>query len=282
MTAEAGKDSDFTKTPEYQNAQAKGDDASKQALEDYKKALEDANKVLGDKDATQAQVDAALKKLQDAKSKLTDGYKTDKTDLTAEAGKDSDFTKTPEYANAAGSSELDAYKKALEDANKVLGDKNATQAQVDEALAALKQAKQKLMDTYKTDKSKLQASVTNTSQNPKSEYPYASETVQKAYQNALDAAREVLADPNATQAQVDAALQNLKDAFAALVKSNKQGRPAESNTGDHIGSTMHAHEQRPKHLAQTSDPTNALGAMGMIASAFGLIFAGLKSKKRRK
>ena len=282
LTAEAGKDSDFTKTPEYQNAQAKGDDASKQALEDYKKALEDANTVLGDKDATQAQVDAALKKLQDAKSKLMDGYKTDKTDLTAEAGKDSDFTKTPEYANAAGSSELDAYKKALEDAHKVLGDKNATQAQVDEALAALKQAKQKLTDTYKTDKSKLQASVTDASQNPKSEYPYASEAIQKAYQKALDAARMVLADPNATQAQVDAALQNLKDAFAALVKSNKKGRPAESNTGDHIGSTMHAHEQRPKHLAQTSDPTNALGAMGMIASAFGLIFAGLKSKKRRK
>ncbi|MFU0568733.1 hypothetical protein ACMZ8C_06495, partial [Gardnerella vaginalis] len=63
LKSEAGKDSDFTKTPEYQNAQAKGDDASKQALEDYKKALEDANKVLGDKDATQAQVDEALKKL---------------------------------------------------------------------------------------------------------------------------------------------------------------------------------------------------------------------------
>ena len=282
LKSEADADDTFTKTPEYQNAQAKGDDASKQALEDYKKALEDANTVLGDKDATQAQVDAALKKLQDAKSKLMDGYKTDKTDLTAEAGKDSDFTKTPEYANAAGSSELDAYKKALEDAHKVLGDKNATQAQVDEALAALKQAKQKLTDTYKTDKSKLQASVTDASQNPKSEYPYASEAIQKAYQKALDAARMVLADPNATQAQVDAALQNLKDAFAALVKSNKKGRPAESNTGDHIGSTMHAHEQRPKHLAQTSDPTNALGAMGMIASAFGLIFAGLKSKKRRK
>ncbi|EPI54982.1 FIVAR domain-containing protein, partial [Gardnerella vaginalis] len=76
LKTEADADGDFTKTPEYQNAQAKGDDASKQALEDYKKALEDANKVLGDKDATQAQVDEALKKLQDAKSKLSDGYKT--------------------------------------------------------------------------------------------------------------------------------------------------------------------------------------------------------------
>ncbi|MFU0532993.1 peptidase, partial [Gardnerella vaginalis] len=155
LKSEADANGDFTKTPEYQNAQAKGDDASKQALEDYKKALEDANKVLGDKDATQVQVDEALKKLQDAKKKLSDGYKTDKTDLTAEAGKDSDFTQSPEYQNAAGSSEAEAYKQALEDANKVLGDKNATQAQVDEALRRLKDAKQKLTDSHKTDKSDL-------------------------------------------------------------------------------------------------------------------------------
>ncbi|MFU0563797.1 hypothetical protein ACMZ89_06440, partial [Gardnerella vaginalis] len=45
----------FEDTPEYQNAQSKGDYASKQALDTYKKALEDANKVLGDKNATQAQ-----------------------------------------------------------------------------------------------------------------------------------------------------------------------------------------------------------------------------------
>ncbi|WP_430667059.1 peptidase, partial [Gardnerella vaginalis] len=155
LNTEAGKDSDFTKTPEYQNAQAKGDDASKQALEDYKKALEDANKVLGDKDATQAQVDEALKKLQDAKSKLSDGYKTDKTDLTAEAGKDSDFTQSPEYQNAAGSSEAEAYKRALDEANAVLKNPNATQAEVDEALKKLQDAKQKLADSHKTDKSGL-------------------------------------------------------------------------------------------------------------------------------
>lgn len=138
------------------------------------------------------------------------------------------------------------------------------------------------MDAYKTDKSKLQALVTNASQNPKSEYPYASRAVQKAYKKALDAARKVLADPSATQAQVDSALQNLKDAFAALVKSNEEGRPADSNTGDHRGSATRAHEQTPKHLVKTSDPTNALGAMGMIASAFGLIFAGAKRKRQRK
>ncbi len=219
LNTEAGKDSDFTKTPEYVNAQAKGDDASKQALEDYKKALEDANKVLGDKNATQAQVDDALKKLQDAKSKLSDGYKTDKTDLTAEAGKDSDFTKTPEYQNAqakgdnASKQALDAYKKALEDANKVLDDKNATQAQVDEALKKLQNAKKKLTDSNKTDKSKLQTEADADAKFRDSVFFMIGMTEDiDAYNKALAEANSVLADPNATQAQVDEALRKLQAA----------------------------------------------------------------------
>ena len=219
LTAEAGKDSDFTKTPEYLNAQAKGDDASKQVLDDYKKALEDANKVLGDKNATQKQVDDALKKLQDAKSKLSDGYKTDKSDLTAEAGKDSDFTKTPEYLNAqakgddASKQVLDDYKKALEDANKVLGDKNATQKQVDDALKKLQDAKSKLSDGYKTDKSGLQSEADADAKFRDSVLFMIGMTEDiDAYNTALSEAKRVLADPNATQAEVDAALRKLQAA----------------------------------------------------------------------
>ncbi|MFP1704175.1 peptidase [Gardnerella vaginalis] len=236
LNTEAGKDSDFTKTPEYQNAQAKGDDASKQALEDYKKALEDANKVLGDKDATQAQVDEALKKLQDAKKKLSDGYKTDKSDLTVEAGKDSDFTQSPEYQNAAGSSEAEAYKQALEDANKVLGDKNATQAQVDEALRRLKDAKQKLTDSHKTDKSDLN---TEAGKDPdfRKSIPFI---IGKAadlaeYQQALNDADSVLKDPNATQDQVNQALRRLRDAKQKLIDAYNRLINSGSGVGDNTG-----------------------------------------------
>lgn len=200
LKSEADADGTFTKTPEYQNAQAKGDDASKKALEAYKKALEDANKVLGNKDATQAQVDEALKKLQDAKSKLTDGYKTNKSDLNTEAGKDSDFTKTPEYQNAqakgddASKQALEDYKTALAKANQVLGDKNATQAQVDEALKALQVAKTAIMNSYKTDKQALQQAF-----NQVIEDGFEDPT----YQHLLEEIKRVLADPYATQAQVD-------------------------------------------------------------------------------
>ena len=236
LKSEADANDAFTKTPEYQNAQTKGDDASKQALEDYKKALEDANKVLGDKDATQAQVDEALKKLQDAKKKLSDGYKTDKTDLRQEAGKDSDFTQSPEYQNAAGSSEAEAYKQALEDANKVLGDKNATQAQVDEALRRLKDAKQKLTDSHKTDKSDLN---TEAGKDPdfRKSIPFI---IGKAadlaeYQQALNDADSVLKDPNATQDQVNRALRRLRDAKQKLIDAYNRLINSGSGVGDNTG-----------------------------------------------
>ncbi|MES5088312.1 peptidase [Gardnerella vaginalis] len=233
LKSEADANDTFTKTPEYQNAQAKGDDASKNALDAYKKALEDANKVLGDKNATQAQVDAALKKLQDAKSKLSDGYKTDKTDLTAEAGKDSDFTKSPEYQNAAGSPEAEAYKKALDEANSVLDDPNATQAQVDEALRKLQDAKKKLADSHKTDKSDLNTEAGKDSDFRKSIPFIIGKAADLAeYQQALNDANSVLKDPNATQAQVDQALRRLRAAKQKLIDSYNRL----INSGSGVGS----------------------------------------------
>ena len=220
LSTEAGKDSAFTKSPEYVNAQAKGDDASKQALDEYKKALDEANSVLGNENATQTEVDAALKKLEDAKKKLTDGYRTDSSKLKSEADADGDFTKSPEYLNAqskgddASKQDLEAYKKALEDANKVLGDANATQAQVDEALKKLQDAKKKLTDSHKTDKAALQTESDADGDFTKTpEYQNAVGSPEaEAYKKALDEANSVLKDPQATQAQVDAALKKLQDA----------------------------------------------------------------------
>ncbi|MFW0894562.1 peptidase [Gardnerella sp. Marseille-Q9181] len=233
LKSEADADGDFTKTPEYQNAQAKGDDASKKALEAYKKALDDAKKVLGDKNATQKQVEDALKKLQDAKSKLSDGYKTNKSDLNTEAGKDSDFTKTPEYQNAVGSPEAEAYKQALDEANKILGDANATQAQVDAALKKLQDAKQKLADSHKTDKTDLTAESGKDPDFRKS-IPFiigkAADVAE--YQQALNDANSVLKDPNATQAQVDQALRRLRAAKQKLIDSYNRL----INSGSGVGS----------------------------------------------
>lgn len=110
LRQEAGDD--FTKSPEYQNAQAKGDDESKQALDEYKNALDEANSVLADPNATQAEVDAALKRLQDAKAKLKAGNSTDKSKLQAEADDDANFRKSP-YFIIGNKADIEAYEDAL-------------------------------------------------------------------------------------------------------------------------------------------------------------------------
>ncbi|MFU0546908.1 peptidase [Gardnerella pickettii] len=293
LKSEADKDGDFTKTPEYVNAQAKGDDASKKDLEAYKKALEDANKVLGDKNATQKQVDDALKKLQDAKSKLTDDYKTDKNKLYQETGNAPTFRKSIPFL-IADSKDIAEYNKALNDANAVLADPNATQAQVDEALRKLQAIKQRIIDFYNSlgsgsdddsdggstgannanananavDKSMLHAEVNgaladvaNGAKGSKGALVDAS--VIKEFNDALENARRVLADPNATQEQVEAATMRLRAARAALnaAKANKG-----SNSRGNMG-------------VQT-------GVDSATLSAFAAVFVGLAglgvSAKRRK
>lgn len=300
LKSEADADPDFTKTPEYVNAQAKGDDASKKDLEAYKKALEDANKVLGDKNATQKQVDDALKKLQDAKSKLTDGYKTDKNKLDQETGNDPEFRKSIPFL-IADSKDIAEYNKALNDANAVLNNPNATQAQVDEALRKLQRIKQKMIDLYNSlgsgsdddsdggstgannananavDKSMLHAEVNgaladvangagaagaaNGAKGSKGALVDAS--VIKEFNDALENARRVLADPNATQEQVEAATMRLRAARAAL-------NAAKANKGSNLRGNMGV---------QT-------GVDSATLSAFAAVFVGLAglgvSAKRRK
>ncbi len=300
LKSEADKDGDFTKTPEYVNAQAKGDDASKKDLEAYKKALDDANKVLGDKNATQKQVDDALKKLQDAKSKLTDGYKTDKNKLYQETGNDPEFRKSIPFL-IADSKDIAEYNKALNDANAVLADPNATQAQVDEALRKLQRIKQKMIDLYNSlgsgsdddsdggstgannananavDKSMLHAEVNgaladvangagaagaaNGAKGSRGALVDAS--VIKEFNDALENARRVLADPNATQEQVEAATMRLRAARAAL-------NAAKANKGSNLRGNMGV---------QT-------GVDSATLSAFAAVFVGLAglgvSAKRRK
>lgn len=291
------RDGLFEDTPEFKNADAKKGEGGKDNADmaAYKTALDTAKKLLdkfdrttgkpktnlpaGEKAPTQKQLDDALDALQAAKKKITDGYKTDPSKLKSEADADGDFTKTPEYQNAqakgddASKQALEDYKKALEDANKVLGDKDATQAQVDEALKKLQDAKSKLTDGYKTDTSKLVADVDAAVDVDNKDYRNASREAQEAYDKALAAARAILKNPKATQAEIDAAQRALMLASDALMKSAHRPKLAPQQP---------ARTNAPKHLAATSDPTNTFAVMGMITSAFGLIFAGAKRKRQRR
>ena len=282
-------------------------------VQTYKKALEQAKKLLekfdetgkpkaGAQDVpTQKDVDEALANLKDIKDKIKKNYVTNPHDLQEEVDKSKDgeddtsedaFENTPEFKNVSDRDD-EAAKKALQDYTTAL--KNArelldkfdrstgkpkagvsvvpTQKQLDDALKALQKAKQAILDGYKTDTSKLVADVDAAVDVDNKDYRNASREAQEAYDKALAAARAILKNPKATQAEIDAAQRALMLASDALMKSAHRPKLASQQT---------ARTNAPKHLAATSDPTNTFAVMGMITSAFGFIFAGAKRKRQRK
>ena len=245
LRREHDADTGFKYSPEFINATDNAnanpaDESAKYVIENYKKALWHAESVLDDPNATQAQVDAALSRLRDAKDAIARKYATDKKNLKNEHDSDGDFENSPEFQNAIGTPEADAYKKALEDAKKVLDDPNATQAQVDEALKKLREAKDALVNGHKTNKADLQNEADDDPafRNGIS-YLIAGSTDAEAYKKALDEARRVLDDPNATQAQVDEALRKLREAKQRIIdKFNTRGNGFDGyvpNAGGHEG-----------------------------------------------
>ncbi|WP_422119651.1 peptidase [Gardnerella sp. DNF00038] len=255
------RDDVFENTPAFKNATAKGDDAAKKALKDYNDKLTAAKTLLanfdrttgkpktnlpaGTKVPTQKQLYDALDALQAAKKKITEGYKTDKSDLNTEAGNDPDFRKSIPFI-IGKAADLAEYQQALNDADSVLNDPNATQDQVDQALRRLRDAKQKLIDAYNrlinsgsgvgdntgvgvndsnntsvnnvVDKSVLQAEVDQAlgDVSANASGVVADSNLVSEFNAALNYARLVLADANATQGQVDSALARLRAARAAL------------------------------------------------------------------
>ncbi|ADB13899.1 LPXTG-motif cell wall anchor domain protein [Gardnerella vaginalis 409-05] len=283
----------FENTPEFKNATAKGDDAAKKALDDYDKKLKAAKDLLdkfdrttgkpktdlpdGTKVPTQKQLDDALKDLQAAKKKIADDYKTDPSKLKTEADADAKFRDSV-FFMIGMTEDIDAYNKALAEANSVLKDPNATQAEVDAALKKLQAAKYKINHPFgigsgvgsgsgydadasdsqsaSVDKTALRVEVNN-SEADSSAASKANTAAARAYVKALAEAKRVLADKNATQAQVDAALRNLKAAKAAL-------RNASGNAGG---------------LAKTGAATGLFASLAAIFSGLGA--AGVASRRRK-
>lgn len=145
----------------------------------------------------------------------------------------------PDFKKADGSDDKDRneaakkaktdYDNALAEANKVKNDKNATQKAVDDAKAKLDAARAKLND-FTTSKDKLNAAIAehgqvNTGRDAqgtqtltKADPTYQNSTPEqrKAYDDAVKKADEVFKDPNASQKEVNKAIDDLKKAKAAL------------------------------------------------------------------
>lgn len=137
--------------------------------------------------------------------------------------------KTDEARNNAAKEAKKAYDEALAEAEKVKADDNATQKAVDEAKAKLDAAREKLND-FTTNKDKLNAAIAEhgkvkdgrdaqgaqTLANADPAYQNANEDERKAYDEAVKKAKDLSADPNASQKDVNAVIDALQKAKKAL------------------------------------------------------------------
>ncbi|WP_238654374.1 S-layer homology domain-containing protein [Paenibacillus piscarius] len=170
--------------------------------------LTEANTVLNNPNATQEQVDAAVAKLTEAIGQL-EKIKVDKTVLEGKVSEAGKLDKKEYTAESWSNLELE-----LAEANVVLNNPNATQEQVDVAVAKLTDAIDQL-EKIKVDKTALEGKVTEAGALNEKEYTAESWL---NLELELTEANTVLNNPNATQEQVDAAVTKLTDAIGQLEK----------------------------------------------------------------
>lgn len=180
----------------------------------YDKALEEAKTVLTGKQE-QAKVDQAVAALNQAKANLN-GQATDTSRLQAEVEDQSATQSSYLYYNAQADKQV-AYDTLVRAGLLALAKEGVGQAEIDKALSDLQAAKADL-DGQKTDSAALRTaiSVSSVLKATDAKYLKASEAVKTAYDQAVEAAKAVLADEQASQASVDAALASLTAAQEAL------------------------------------------------------------------
>ena len=105
------------------------------------------------------------------------------------------------------------FTKATELAQAVLTDPKATQAEVDDAVQAVRKAIEQLQEVTKVDKTALKKLVEENQNRVASGYTAESWQV---FRKALEAAQAVLADPNTTQAEVELVMNDLVQAIEQL------------------------------------------------------------------
>ena len=196
-----------------ETANKKDEDAYKPSTwDEFAEALENAKQVAADKNASLEEIAEAKAALEEAMEALAE--KADKAALEdaideADAKAEADYTpKTWE-----------PFKKALDEAKKVHADENATQEEVDNAKAALEKAMEALEE--KVDKAALEKAIEEADAKDKLDY---TPKTWEPFKKALDAAKKVAENDEATQEEVNNAEKQLKDAMAGLQKASQEGQ----------------------------------------------------------
>ena len=270
--------------------------ATKTAVKEVINGLTNLNQA--QKEAALAQVEAATT-VDEAKNYATTAITLDDTmGALQKAVTDGNNGKVadPKYYNADATTRA-AYDKALSNAQAVLDDANATQAQIDQAKADLAQAAEALTGKA-TDKSALQATYNQANVAAKTTaYTNANDTIKRAYEKALSEAQAVLADANATQAQVDLAKAALDEIMALLKGASGDATVAKnsSDQSDQNGLSKAATAIDGENTTSTTSSaskqnqlpqTGAADDASLVAAGLGLTLAsmllGLGAKLKRR
>ncbi|WP_421777176.1 sugar-binding protein [Gardnerella sp. DNF01180P] len=284
LQVEVNKADSLKKSVQYTNAVQDKKSAYDTALTAAESALADAKNAQSANTPEQKQiaVNGALLQLQTAAAALNG---VDIADLQAEIALENSVKESVKYVYDTAEKQQ-AYNKALQDAKELIskladpagqGVEVATKSQADRqalvntALKSLKNAKDALNGVNKTV---LQAEVDDDSHFSKSFAYLLGETPDlDVYKKALAEAKRVLADPNATQAQVDAAVKNLSAARKALAA-------AKAHAAD-VHASVRAQVLKSGSVAQLSKTGSDVSVFGLFAATLSAAGAALFSTKRR-
>ena len=188
----------------------------KEAFDSYVAVLEKAKALLADEKATDAQLDAMLDEVYTAESVLMASVKLRKV-LESMVENLSMITEAPieELYEAYGQESVDAYLAAVEKAKALLAKENATDEELKAMIEELQAAEENLFPTYDA-RTELEMMVEYASwidEEPiESLYEeYVQENVD-AYIAAIEKAKALLADENATEEELQAMIEELQAA----------------------------------------------------------------------
>ena len=261
LQAEVDDDSRFSKSLEYSLGEPND-------LDVYKKALAEAKSVLADPNATQVQVDAALKNLQVAKNRIANKYSG--SGAGSGTGSESGVGVNDNAPTIADKGELNIQIQNAESDSQTgnVGSNNADNAGANSGNASSNNADNTSNGTNSID---VNASVENNQAVKQADVQVSK--AQATVNTALAEAKRVLVDPNATQAQVDAAVRNLSMARKALAD-------AKSNAAK-VRASVRSKVLKSGRADQLSNTGSNVSVFGLLAATISAAGAALLGSRRR-
>lgn len=267
------------------------------SLEALQNAVDEAQTVYNKADATQTEVDNAKANVEAKIAALKE--KADKSALRlAVKAAEGEAALTDKYTEES----IAALQTAIDAANRVLADDNATQAEVDAQVEAVNAAKAALEEKKApVVKEELEKAVADATEVVGATDKYTEASL-AALQSAIDAANEVLQNSDATQDEIDAAVQAVKEARAALKAkddnkkddSKDDNNGSNNNGGNNNGNTNAGSKNNGSSnngtanggngtsnavkAAKTGDTANVAG-MAMLCLAAGLVAVMARRKR---